>query len=191
MARPRRDGEPPREVRPAQADRSVRVDAQSRRRPELIWDVKQPGLALSVRPTGKKAWKVVYRHHGRPRWLHLGDVRSIGLADARRLAAQVVLDVMEGKDPAGERKAERTDRHLRRPGGAVCRAARQEAQQVVAAGRRAWSRHLLPRWGKLKASAIARADVRTLMLRIEAPIVANQTLAAASAIFAWAVRQEI
>jgi hypothetical protein len=29
------------------------------------------------------------------------------------------------------------------------------------------------------------------MLRIEAPIVANQTLAAASAIFSWAIRQEI
>ena len=36
----------------------------------MIWDVKQPGLALSVRTTGKKAWKVVYRFHGRPRWLH-------------------------------------------------------------------------------------------------------------------------
>ena len=52
-------------------------------------------------------------------------------------------------------------------------------------------RHLLPRWGKLKASAITRADVRAMMLRIEAPIVANQTLAAASAIFSWAIRQEI
>ena len=61
---------------PAQADRPVRVDAEGRRSaPELIWDVKQPGLALSVRTTGKKAWKVIYRFHGRPRWLHLGDVR--------------------------------------------------------------------------------------------------------------------
>ena len=30
-----------------------------------------------------------------------------------------------------------------------------------------------------------------MMVRIEAPIVANQTLAAASAIFSWAVQQEI
>ena len=49
----------------------------------------------------------------------------------------------------------------------------QQAENLVA-------RHLLPRWGKLKASAITRADVRAMMLRIEAPIVANQTLAAAS-----------
>ena len=43
----------------------------------------------------------------------------------------------------------------------------------------------------MKVTAIARADVRAMMIRIEAPIVANQTLAAASAIFSWAVRQEI
>ena len=53
------------------------------------------------------------------------------------------------------------------------------------------TRHLLPRWGKLKANAITRADVRAMMVRIDAPILANQTLAAASAVFTWAVRQEI
>ena len=36
-----------------------------------------------------------------------------------------------------------------------------------------------------------RADVRSLMTRIDAPTVANQTLAAASAIFTWGVNQEI
>ena len=43
---------------------------------------------------------MIYRHDSRPRWLHLGDVRSIGLADARRLTAKMMLDVIEGKDPA-------------------------------------------------------------------------------------------
>ena len=52
-------------------------------------------------------------------------------------------------------------------------------------------RHLLPPWGKLKSTAITRADVRAVMVRIEAPIVANQVLAAASAIFSWAIKQEI
>ena len=43
----------------------------------------------------------------------------------------------------------------------------------------------------MKAIAITRSDVRVMMASIEAPIVANQTLAAASAIFTWAVKQEI
>ena len=49
----------------------------------------------------------------------------------------------------------------------------------------------LPRWGKLQASTITRADVKALMARIAAPVSANQTLAAVSAIFSWAVREEI
>jgi integrase len=53
------------------------------------------------------------------------------------------------------------------------------------------SRHALPRWGKLQASTISRSDVKALMARIEAPVLANQVLAAVSAIFTWAVREEI
>ena len=160
-------------------------------RDQLIWDVKQPGLALSVRSTGRKAWKLIYRFHGRPRWLHLGDVRSIGLGDARRLAAKNALDVIEGKDPAAIRKAERMD-------GGFTDLASQYVELYAKKHNKSWkqaahlvTRHLLPRWGKLKASAITRADVRAMMVRIDAPILANQTLAAASAIFSWAVRQEI
>jgi hypothetical protein len=45
------------------------------------------------------------------------------------------------------------------------------------------ARYLLPRWGNIKANAISRADVRAMMVRIEAPITANQVLASTSAIF--------
>ena len=60
----------------------------------------------------------------------------------------------------------------------------KQAEKLVAS-------YLLPRWGKLKASDITRADVRAVMMRIAAPITANQVLASASAIFTWATRQEI
>jgi integrase len=52
-------------------------------------------------------------------------------------------------------------------------------------------RHALPRWGKLQASTITRADVKAMMARIQAPILANQALAAVSAIFSWAMKEEI
>jgi integrase len=191
MARPRRDGTPARAVSRRKLTDVFVSSRKAQERPELIWDAKQPCLALSVRPTGKKAWKVVYRFHGRPRWLHLGDARAIGLADARRLAARVMLDVAEGKDPAAERRAERLT-------GTFADLASQYVELHAKKHNKSWRqaerlvhRHLLPRWGRLKPSAITRADVRAVMIRIEAPIVANQTLAAASAIFAWAIRQEI
>ena len=86
--RPRRDGTPAAPVNKRKLTDLFVTSRKPQERKELIWDAKQPGLALIVRTTGKKAWKVIYRFHGRPRWLHLGDARSIGLADARRLAAR-------------------------------------------------------------------------------------------------------
>lgn len=191
MARPRRDGTPAREVNRRKLTDLFVSSRKAQERPELIWDLKQPGLALSVRPTSKKAWKVIYRFHGRPRWLHLGDARAIGLADARRLAARVMLDVAEGKDPGAERRAERLT-------GTFAELASQYVELHAKKHNKSWRqaealvrRHLLPRWGKLKANAITRADVRAVMIRIDAPIVANQVLASASAIFSWAIKQEI
>ena len=44
---------------------------------------------------------------------------------------------------------------------------------------------------KLKPGDITRADVKALIGKIEAPILANQVLASASAIFSWAIKQEM
>jgi integrase len=61
-----------------------------------------------------------------------------------------------------------------------------------AQGRGLVERHAIPRWGKLQAAAIMRSDVKAMMGRIStaAPIVANQTLAAVSAIFSWGIKEE-
>jgi integrase len=157
----------------------------------VVWDTLQHGLAIRVQPTGAKAWKVIYSRHGRPRWLHLGSANAIGLADARRLAAEAMLAVVRGKDPAAEKKAERG-------AGTFAELAVKYVEQHAKKHNKSWqqgealvSRHALPRWGKLQASTITRGDVKALMARIEAPVLANQVLAAVSAIFTWAVREEI
>ena len=45
--------------------------------------------------------------------------------------------------------------------------------------------------GQASRSAITRADVKKLLEQIDAPILANQILASASAIFTWAIRQDV
>jgi integrase len=191
MSRSRADGTPAQPVNKRKLNDRFVASQQAADRDRLVWDSHQPGLALMIRATGRKSWKVVYRFHGRPVWLSLGDARSIGLADARRLTAKVMLAVAEGKDPASERKAERM-------AGSFADLAAQYVELWAKRHNKSWKqaerlvqRHLIPRWGKLKAQSITRADVRAVMARIAAPIVANQTLAAASAIFSWAIRQEI
>ena len=156
----------------------------------VTWDILQRGLALRVQPTGRKSWYVVYSRHGRPRWLHLGAADAIGLADARTLAAEAMLAVARGGDPAAERKAQRgsgtfaelADRYLEHA---------KKVNKSWAQARALVQRHLLPKWGKLQTTAITRSDIKAMMARIEAPVTANQTLAAASAILTWAVKEEL
>ena len=157
----------------------------------LVWDAAQRGLALRVQPSGTKSWVTVYSRHGRPRWLTIGNADAIGLADARMLAGEAMLAVAKGKDPAAEKRAERG-------AGTFSELADRYVTQHAKKHNKSWPqadalvrRHALPRWGKLQASSITRGDVKALMSRITAPIVANQTLAAVSAIFSWGVKEEI
>src|SRR5262245_24634214 len=189
MARPRNDGTASRQPNKRNLTelfvRKVTTDST----PINVWDEKERGLVLRVHPTGRRAFKVVYSRRGRPRWYHIGDV---ALADARRMAARIKLAVAEGKDPAAERKAERG-------AGTFAELAERYVEQYAKKNNKSWEHtrdklvrpHLLPRWGKLDAKSITRADVRALLARIEAPVLANMVKAAASAIFSWAIKQEI
>jgi integrase len=165
--------------------------AKPEKRAYLIWDSKQSHLALQVQPTGAKAWKCIYSRHGRPRWLHLGDAAIVGLADARTLAAEAMLAVAKGGDPAADKRAERGS-------GTFAELASKYVEQYAKKHNKSWQqadalvrRHAIPRWGKLQAVTITRGDVKQMMARVSAPIVANQTLAAVSAIFSWGVKEEI
>jgi len=156
----------------------------------VVWDDRQHGLAIRVQPTGSKSWYVVYSLRNRVRWYHLGNANAIGLAGARKLAAEVMLDVIRGKDPAAERKAERG-------AGTFAELAERYLEQHAKKHNKSWQqpdrlvrRYLLPKWGKLQAATIVRADVKAIMAKIAAPILANQVLAAGSSIFSWAVKQE-
>jgi integrase len=191
MPRPRQDGTPAAAPKKHKLSDIFLNKLKPQARTFAVWDTHQRGLAVVVQPTGHKAWKCVYPFHGRPRWYHIGAVAAIDLADARKLAGRVMFKVAEGNDPAAERKAERNK-------GTFEELATRYVEEYAKRKNRSWQqadalvrRHLIPKWGKLQAADIARSDVKAMMARIKAPIVANQTLAAASAIFAWAIREEI
>jgi integrase len=156
----------------------------------LIWDSYQRGLALKVEPTGSKAWYCVYSRHGRARWLHLGNADAVSLERARMLTGKTLVAVAEGHDPAADRRAERN----------VGTFAELQARYLEHAKKhnKSWAQadalirnHVSPRWGKLPVKTIVRSDVKALMAKISAPVAANQTLAAISAVFSWAVKEEL
>jgi integrase len=189
MARPRKDGSASREPNRRNLTELFVRRVMADTTPINVWDEKERGLVLRVHPTGRRAFKVVYSRRGRPRWYHIGDV---GLAEARVRAREIKVEIARGKDPAAERKAERG-------AGTFADLADRYVQQYAKRYNKSWQHtrtrlvvpHLLPRWGKLDAKSITRGDVRALVARIEAPVLANQVKAAASAIFSWAVKEEI
>jgi integrase len=61
------------------------------------------GLRLAVQPSGHKSWVVRYSVDKRERKYTLGEFDRVGLGDARKLAADVLLKVAAGKDPQGEK----------------------------------------------------------------------------------------
>jgi integrase len=71
------------------------------------------GLFLHVYPNGKKLWRMSYRHAGRQRDMPFGPYPIVSLLEARekRYAARKLL--LDGKDPAAEKRAEETAAVLR------------------------------------------------------------------------------
>jgi integrase len=157
----------------------------------LVWDSKQNGLALQIRPNGLRAWKCIYNFRGRTRWFHLGAGNAIGLKQAREMARDIMYAVAKGDDPQAEKRAKRN-------AGTFAELAERYREDYAKRRNKSWKqadalvrRYLLPSWAKLEAKAINRSDMRLMIGRIAAPVLANQVLAAASAIFSWAVKQEV
>jgi integrase len=191
MPRPTKDGRPARAARKKKLSEFYVSHAKPERIAYNTWDAKQSGLVLRVQPSGHRSWRVFYRHHGEVRWYHVGNAASITIKDARRIAARVALAVAEGKDPEAERRAERSS-------GTFAEVAKIYVDSYSKRKNKSWrqadfliQRYVIPRWGKLKVAAISRADVRALMAKIDRPVLANQVVATASAIFTWAVKQDI
>ena len=134
---------------------------------------------------------MIYRCAGRPRWHKIADV-SIGIDAARKIAQRVAFEVASGRDPQGERVSDRAagsfaelhrlyvDGHAKR----FNKSWRQAAKLI--------DNHVLPHLGRAKAAAVSRTDVKTVMARLaDRPPLANAVLASISAVFSWAVAEEV
>jgi hypothetical protein len=182
---------------PYRRKKLTHLDA-TRARPQdrtfVIWDTQQRGLGLRVQPSGHRAYVFVYRHSGRSRWITIAPANALELTEARRRAAKLMLDVLDGKDPAGERKAT----SVRTPTLTFATLAHRYVAEFSQRRNKSWRqaealirRNVLPLWADRDPSTITRADVRAILAKITAPVLQNQVLAAVSAVYTWASRQEI
>jgi integrase len=191
MPRPRRDGQPSAPIRKVKFTAHLIRNLKPEDKPYLIWDTLTRGLAIAVQPSGGCAYKFVYGYQHKLRWYSIGDGRAHPLADVRKKARELRVMVDNGIDPQGVRVAERGK-------GTFLEIADRYRDEYAKKRNKSWAqadalvrRFLVKRWGSLPAASITRAEVRATIAKIEAPIVANQTLASASAVFSWAVKQEL
>jgi integrase len=155
------------------------------------------GLYLQIEPTGSKSWSVRYRHSGRTRKYTFGKYPGISLKSAREQAAKALQAVAEGRDPAHEKKLQRstgTDTFaavaalfLERYGKGY----RKRTREIVTGMLRV---HVLPRWGSRLTGDITRRDVIALLDEIVdggSLISANRTFAVVRKIFNWSVTRDL
>ena len=173
-------------------------------RPRAVrYEVPDPGargLRVVVQPSGFKSYAVRYRNAaGRACKLTLKG--GITLAAARKLAADAMLEVAQGRDPGIAK------RDARRAAGAraddtIERLAVQFIEQHAKRKTRenSWRQTdgifrniVLPAWGKRSVHEIARRDVIELLetVAVDRPVTANRVKAALSRFFRWLADRDV
>lgn len=70
------------------------------------------GLTLQITKAGVKSWLYRYMINGKARWMGLGPVHSVSLAEARQKAAEARKLVVEGIDPLEAKDQRRLDAEM-------------------------------------------------------------------------------
>ncbi len=155
-----------------------------------------PGLWLYVSKTGSRTWYARYQvgsgKHRRERWYRLGDAKTMGLADASKLAHDVRnKSTSEGRDPQAERAIKRADtltfdalfqewyeRH------ALPKLARAEDDQAL------YKHHLEAGLGRRLVADIRRVDIGKLrddLAKSSGPMGSNNVIILVNRVFNWGV----
>lgn len=172
-------------------------------------------------PDGRKTWMFYYRFGCTQKRLTLGTYPALSLADARRQAGDALQLLSSGADPAEIRAAAAEERGRPRESlgqvaqrfltdGMRLRKGRPLAPRYIVETRRSIENHVLPRWRNVRLESVTRKDVKALLQDVAArvdppgvgraatphrarggPIAANRALSALSAMFSWAIREEL
>jgi len=163
-------------------------------------DAGARGLRVIIQPSGRKSFAVRYRNAaGRARKLTLPA--GITLAAARKLAADALLEVAQGRDPGSAKRDARRNANARGD-DTVERLADQFIEKhakrhtrpsTIRATEGAFRNIILPAWGRRTVHEIARRDVIDLLDGVaeDRPILANRTRAVLTRFFSWLCERDI
>jgi integrase len=137
----------------------------------------------------------VYSFGRKPRWYRIGPA-AMGAALAKIRAKVLTGEVALGKDPQAEKMAKNRDR-----GGLTFEQLHERYVEEWAKKRnKSWAQadklirtNVLKNWGERRAAEITRADVKQLFgsISTDRPVLANQVKHAVSAVFKFAIDEEV
>jgi integrase len=113
--------------------RLTALKVEKARKPGMYGD--GGGLYLRVTKEGTKNWVFRFMLAGRPRWMGMGPLHTIGLAEARARAAERRRQRHDGIDPIEARRAEKQQARL---GAALSITFKLCAERYIAAHKAGW-----------------------------------------------------
>lgn len=178
-------------------DRSIQtLKAQEKR--YIVWKESGEGLGVRISAKGRKSFIFMYRFDGRARMLTLGDYPKMSLSAANLAHSQAADDLKHGRDPG---TAKVKGRKAERDAETVKELASEYMEKWAKPRKRTWrkdhliiEKDILPEWQWRKAKDITRRDVSLILdkiLKREAPIQANRTLAVIRKMFNFAISRDI
>ncbi len=163
-------------------------------------DSETKGLVLRVTPGGVKTWAVLYSYGRRKRRLTLGEFPAIKLAKARELALDAIARVAQGRDPQGQKLAERRGRLDALSFNKLADAWLEKHARVklkataVVEYKRMIDADLRPSLGEMAAALITKQDVilkvRDKIAGRGARVHADHVVGMVSRIYSWAIDEE-
>lgn len=157
------------------------------------------GLFLHTSDTGRRTWRLAYRHGGKQKLLVIGPYPLVKLGEARQARDEAKRHLLQGTDPMAVRKeAKAAHAAEEKPGATWCDVGEEFFKKLEREGK-AWrtvrkqSVHFaltLPSLGTRPIAEIRSAEVLAMLRTIEARgrlITARETRALASRIFRYGV----
>ncbi len=165
------------------------------------WDDSFPGLVLRVTPGGDKIFSLMYRIGGHRRRYTLGAFPHVmSLADAREKAGDALKLAKHGIDPIEEqkRRQEAEVQHILEE-ATFEQLTKQFLEEYAKKLRsyyevkRSFDQYLLPKFGKVKARELKRADARAFLdsMAQSKPVMANRCLAYVRRMYNWALSKDL
>jgi len=136
----------------------------------IVWDTNIQGFGLRVYPSGRKAYVLSYRHHGRKRLMTIATHGVETLSQAQSKAKIELGKVSADTDPLAQKQKNAQGDTVKD----LCAAYMERHAKIK---KKSWTddqamidNWITPAWGALKAKAITRDDVAALHRKVGAKI---------------------